>query len=62
VKIALEILKGNRAPEITYIETKVIDSSNVAEFKAYLNQYKQSRGRQEVRNILFKPLMNTNRH
>lgn len=40
VKIALEILKGNPAPEITYIETKVIDSSNVAEFKAYLNQYK----------------------
>lgn len=40
VRTALEILKGNRVPEITHTETKVIDSSNVAEFKAYLNQYK----------------------
>jgi len=40
VRTALELLEGNRVPEITYTETKVIDSSNVAEFKAYLNQYR----------------------
>ena len=40
VRMALELLKGNRIAEITYTETKVIDSSNVAEFKAYLNQYR----------------------
>jgi len=40
VRMALDAIKGNRIPEITYTETKVIDSSNVAEFKAYLNQYR----------------------
>ena len=40
VQLALEMLKGNPVPGITYTETKVIDSSNVAEFKAYLNQYR----------------------
>ncbi|BBO72841.1 hypothetical protein DSCW_02580 [Desulfosarcina widdelii] len=40
VRMALEAIKGNRISEITYTETKVIDSYNVAEFKAYLNQYR----------------------
>ncbi len=40
VQMALELLKGNPVDEITYTETKMIDSSNVSEFKAYLNQYR----------------------
>jgi len=39
VQMALELIKGNQVPEITYTETKIIDSSNVSKFKAYLNQY-----------------------
>ncbi len=40
VRMALELLKGNHIAEIMYTETKVIDSSNVTEFKTYLNQYR----------------------
>jgi ribose transport system substrate-binding protein len=40
IRLSLEMLRGTDVPNITYTETKVIDSSNVAEFRKYLSQFK----------------------
>ena len=40
VQMALQMIKGEEVPEITFTMTKVIDSGNVKEFKEYLSQFK----------------------
>jgi len=40
VQAALKMVNGESVPEVTFTKTQVIDSSNVAEFKKYLDQFK----------------------
>jgi ribose transport system substrate-binding protein len=40
IQAALKLINGESVPEITFTKTEVIDASNVAKFKEYLNQFK----------------------
>jgi ribose transport system substrate-binding protein len=40
VQAALKMINGEEVPEVTFTKTEVIDSSNVADFNKYLNQFK----------------------
>jgi ribose transport system substrate-binding protein len=40
VQAALKMINGESVPEVTFTKTEVIDASNVAEFKKYLDQFK----------------------
>ena len=39
VRTAIEMLEGKKVPLVAFTQTKIIDKSNVSEFKAYLKQY-----------------------
>ncbi len=40
VQIAAKMIQGAKVPPTTYTGTTIVDKSNVAQFKAYLNQYR----------------------